>query len=308
MTSNIDSVRDELNSRLAAAHAAIDSMGLPVGAVAAFVRSARLLGPYTDYKHFSVECRDQLAVIGQSLGLVGQRRLLDAAMFQAMSDAFSSGKLVGLPPRARQHQLRQFMRILRRDDPLPSWLDLDDDFFQKDFGLAAMRLYAGAAQLIDARCGIGRSLFLKSGLSGLGRGLALAVECGGLKPMFEIHTHRAYLEEFNEEGWNECYRVCADLYGLHPEVKGMVGGSWFYDPAIAQVSPRLAYLSDIPRNGGAHFFLAATEGHFVKDALATSPSRRKLHEEGKYAPRSFMLVWGKKAQINWASNNGLATD
>ena len=122
--------------------------------------------------------------------------------------------------------------------------------------------------------------------------------------MFQIHTHTAYLNEFNDEGWRECYRVCADLYSLHPEVKGMFGGSWFYDPALAIVSPRLAYLSDVPREGGAHFFLAATGGEFVKDALATSPSRRKLHEEGRYFPHNFMMIWGRSAQIDWVRNAG----
>ena len=117
--------------------------------------------------------------------------------------------------------------------------------------MATLRLYAAAAQLIDCRAGIGRSLVMKGGLLDAPYRLALFASIGGFKPFFEIHTHLSYKEEFNEEGWNECYRCCSDLYTLHPKVLGMYGGSWFYDPALAQISPRLAYLREIPQKGGA---------------------------------------------------------
>src|SRR5215207_234943 len=73
----------------------------------------------------------------------------------------------------------------------------------------------------------------------------------GFAPFYEIHTHYPALNEFNEEGWKRCYRRIADLLRVNPHVKGMAGSSWFFDPVVAQVSPRLAYLRDIPVENGA---------------------------------------------------------
>ena len=44
----------------------------------------------------------------------------------------------------------------------------------------------------------------------------------------------------------------------------------------------------------------STGGDHIDNATSTSPSRRKLYEEGKYMPKSYMLAWGKRAQIDWA--------
>ena len=85
----------------------------------------------------------------------------------------------------------------------------------------------------------------------------------------------------------------------------MFGGSWFYDPVVSQISPRLAYLSDVPKQGGAKFFLAAKSGDFAHDAISTSPSRRKLFDEGRYKPASYMMIWSKNAQIYWARQNSV---
>ncbi|OGA99263.1 MAG: hypothetical protein A3E25_16790 [Burkholderiales bacterium RIFCSPHIGHO2_12_FULL_69_20] len=261
-----------------------------------FLRATTSLGDLDHYKHFPPDCYRLVAASG---GEQAQRLFLESVLLQGMSQTIDSSRFTALPPRTRNHQCAQFNRILRRENPLPSWLDMESDLFHKEFGLAALRLHAGAAQVIDPRCGVPKSIVLKSGLPGLAQGIRVAVECRGLKPMLQIHTHTAYLDEFNDEGWRECYRVCVELYGLYPRIKGMFGGSWFYDPVIQQISPRLSYLSSVPRQGGARFLRVATEGDFVQDAIATSPSRRKLYDEGRYRPISYMMIWGRSAQTSW---------
>ncbi len=195
----------------------------------------------------------------------------------------------------------QYRRILADAQPTDDWLDLGMDIYHKELGLALLRLYAAAAQLIDVRCGLPRSLLFKGGLAGLPAAAGALLRLGGFSPYFQIHTHTAYLAEFNEGGWNECYRTCADLYAIHPEALGMFGASWFYDPVIQNVSPRLAYLSEIPIGGGAERLPFARDGEFVKDALSTSPSRRKLHAEGKYKPESYLLAGAHALRPAWAS-------
>lgn len=265
-----------------------------------FVSESLNLDDLSHYKIFPQACflieRDALR-----FGEKGPHRLLLVALHLAMLRSLQSETMDRLPARIRGHQLKQYSRILGSVNQDLEWLNLESDFFHKEYGLVSLRLYAASAQVIDARCGLPRSTFLKSGLSGVLRGMQVMLETKGFSPMFQIHTHSLFLDEFDEDGWNECYRCCADLYEIHPDAKGMFGGSWFYDPAVLQISPRLAYLQSVPLQGGAQSFLVASEGEHVHNAIATSPTRRKLYEEGRYKPKSYMLIWPKDRQISWAA-------
>lgn len=269
-----------------------------------FLRTSRAIGPLDHYKIFPQSChRIAAALAGQVLEPQAMGASLQLLVWHAIVDSMQSGRFSTLPPRVQRHQLVQFSRLLIQQSVPEGWSSLESDIFQKDFGLASLRLYAAAAQLIDLRCGLTRSILFRSGVQGLGKGLRVLVECGGFRPMLQIHTHTEYLDEFNEAGWEECYRTCAEIYSAHPEILGMFGGSWFYDPQLRKISPRLAYLMDTPCRAGAHLLLTDKEGDFVHDAIATSPSRRKLFEEGKYKPFRYTLVWSKRAQSQWAAEN-----
>lgn len=182
-------------------------------------------------------------------------------------------------------------------------MELNQDIYLKEMGLATLRLLAGAAQLIDIRCGVPRSLLLRQGWRGFGKSLMTFAGLKGFSPFMQIHTHDLYLDEFNEAGWNECYLCCAEICEANPSLLGMFGSSWFYDPVIQRISPRLAYLQQVPGGGGADFWFFAAGGHSITLATATSPSRRKLYEEGKYLPAAYMMVWGRRALVSWAGGH-----
>ena len=269
-----------------------------------FIVAACSLGPLDHYKHFSQAARrvvDDIRALG---GPETVRTFLVAAVKQSLIDLIDGGTLERLPPRAYRHHLTQLRRIATSLPDKTRWLDVDDDLFQKDFGLVTLRLYAAAAQLIDFRCGIPRSIVVRDGYLAAPAKVMTLLRLGGYWPFFQIHTHLSYLEEFNEDGWDECYLTCCDLYKRHPTVLGMYGSSWFYDPKLETISPRLRYLRNVPASGKAMFWLAETEGHFVQDAISTSPSRRQLYDQGKYHPRSFMMLWSKRDQMRWAENIG----
>ncbi|MDB5791782.1 MAG: hypothetical protein JWQ80_1806 [Massilia sp.] len=226
-----------------------------------------------------------------------------ASVLAAVRNTLAGPLLQRLPPRVRAHQLRQFARIAGHDEAFLPFCRLDGDVFLKEFGLATLRLYAGASSVIDPRAGIGRSMLWKGGMLRLpGRALLLA-RAGGFKPYFEIHVHKLYQDEFNEEGRNECYRCCAELYALHPEALGMVAGSWFYDPVVEIISPHLAYLRRVPEEGGASVWFVSYNEQAVKNATATSARRRALHAAGQYRPGAWMLVWPRAAQQAWAGRH-----
>ncbi|WP_156885722.1 hypothetical protein [Massilia niastensis] len=231
------------------------------------------------------------------------RRFLFAAVLEAMDRSLAAPRFQQLPARVLAHQLRHYERILVQSEQTIAVCQLENDLFLKEFGLAALRLYAGGSNLIDANAGIGRSIVWSNGLSDIPRRLALFIRLGGFRPYFDIHAHKFYMEEFNEEGRNECYRCCAELYAFHPEVLGMFAGSWFYDPALAAISPRLAYLREVPERGGAHVLFGCYDEGATRNALAKSATRRQLYEAGKYKPAAYTLVWPRARQLAWADRH-----
>lgn len=267
--------------------------------VSDFVACFEDLPQYGGYKHVPAAAHSLHQQIGPRIGATAVRQFLFAAILQALLNTLDGDRFARLPDRVRGHQLKQFRRIVDNEASVTDACELDNDLFHKDFGLALLRLYAAAAQLVDFRAGIGRVSLVKKGLRELPARLALFAKMGGFKPFFEIHTHLAYLDEFNEEGWNECYRCCAELYAIHPQVLGMYGGSWFYDPALATFSPRLSYLRDVPTKGGAHLLFDSVSDQAIHDATATSPTRKALYESGKYVPTAYALIWPRAAQLRW---------
>lgn len=265
------------------------------------------LPPFSGYKHVPASAREIHSQVQARFGAQNAREFLYACILQSVRNSLISGSFAHLPERIKGHQLKQFRRIIEQASPITAICELDNDLFQKEMGLALTRLYAAAAQLVDFRTGIGRSMLTRSGVRGLPGRLSVFAKLGGFKPLFEIHTHLSYLDEFNEEGWNECYRCCADLYAVHPKVLGMQGGSWFYDPALADISPRLGYLRDVPQQGGAWLLFTSSGEQSVHDATSTSPTRKKLYDEGKYQPKNYTLIWSRATQLNWAKTVDLNT-
>lgn len=251
------------------------------------------------YKFIPEAAVSLISGLKTELSEANMRLFLYACVLTAAAKTLTSDRLSRLPPRVKAHQLKQFQRIVDSQESIVPICSLERDLFQKEFGLASLRLYAAAAQLIDYRAGIGRSLLFKGGLSDLPHRLSVFAATGGFKPFFEIHTHDFYLSEFTPEGWDECYRCCAELYSVHPDVLGMYGGSWFYDPALSAISPRLAYLRDVPQCNGAHVLFDSYSDQTTRLATATSPTRKALFEQGHYRPASHTLIWPRKAQLGW---------
>ena len=298
----LTSIAEEARNNAGAAAAALGR--LPDGvSVARFIADYAAVGRFDHYRHIPDAARAALAQVTTAQGPEAARSFLRAALGQGVAELIVSGRLEALPSRIVHHHSKQLQRIASAIANDADWFDPDSDLLLKDLGLVTLRLYAAAAQLLDTRCGIPRSLIFREGLAAVPKNLLKFVQLGGFKPFIQIHTHLSFLDDFNEEGWNECYRCCADLYQVRPDLLGMYGSSWFYDPVLADISPRLDYLREIPVKGGAQLIFVEEGGEALDNALSTSPSRRKLHDEGKYMPRSYMMAWGRQQQMAWAARN-----
>ena len=305
---NLDAIKQRAVATRDSALASLDRLpeGLSIGD---FLGGVAKVGSYDDYKVVPPEARRILGDVESRLGADGVRRFLRAALAQSLVAAVESERFKLLPSLVGLHQGRQIERISEEIAGQQSeWFSVENDLFQKDLGITTFRLYVAGSQLIDPRCGVPRSYLMKGGLAELPRRVRTILGLGGFKPYFQIHTHMSMLETFNEQGWEDCYRGCVELYALYPQVKGMMGGSWFYDPALAEISPRLAYLRDAPVKNGAHLMYVETGGDAMHNSLSSSPTRRKLYEEGRYIPKSYMLIWGKREQSAWAAGVGKPAD
>jgi len=271
------------------------------GVIGRFLDSFKSAPPGAGYRHVPASARQMHAAVVQHHGAAeAGRDFLFAAVLAAIGDTLAAPAFLQLPPHIRGHQLRHVERILTNSGPTRAACALDDDLFLKDFGLASLRMIAAGSNLIDVNSGVGRSILWKNGLRDLPRRLFLFARLGGFRPCFEIHAHKFYMAEFNEEGRNECYRCCADLYPLYPGVRGMIAGSWFYDPVVAAISPRLAYLREVPERGGAFTLFTSFDDGARRNALVKSATRRQLYEAGRYRPAAWTLVWPRARHQDWA--------
>jgi hypothetical protein len=174
------------------------------------------------------------------------------------------------------------------------------DLFLKDLGICALRIIPVGAQIVTTSF-IPRGYFVNVNPLMVLRGLLFTVlKMKGFGPFYEIHTDNRYLGEFNYDGWNKCYLRIASLLKQNTRIKGMVGGSWFFDPVLERISPRLTYLRKVPTENGAKIFRIGSNQDIINDALFASATRRKLYIEKKYAPTPYLLIWCKNDLIRWA--------
>jgi hypothetical protein len=123
----------------------------------------------------------------------------------------------------------------------------------------------------------------------------------GPDPWFAPHVESRHLYEFNETGWETTYRNVASLLRRHTDVVGVVGYSWFYDPELESISPRLAYLRRGPLAAGARFLRGHTTRFDIDNAIAKSRTRRRLYRAGEYTPVAYRMVWLRSDILRWAN-------
>jgi len=185
--------------------------------------------------------------------------------------------------------------------------DFSHDGFSKDVSIATLRIWPLGAQVVEPRMGISRRILVEGGLATFRSALEVFSRMRGHVPLYEIHTYERSLAEFNQQGWIDCYRRIARLLVQEPEVKGVFGASWFYDPQLAQVSPRLTYLRADPIAGGATFMRVSATPQTSSLATSKSATRKKLFDDGTYVPKQYLMVWPRDRILEWARGGDLAS-
>jgi hypothetical protein len=181
--------------------------------------------------------------------------------------------------------------------------------FSKELAICTMRLIPAGVQKVHLH-GLPRRDVLPRSPRGLLRSLGRLASLGGFQPLYEMHTDsrdvRA-MAQFHPAGWARFYQRAARLLERNPGVRGLFGSSWFFDPALAEVSPELAYLRTlVTDHGGWLVCLGACDRAAHEDALLRSPRRKEWFEQGRYHPRKYLVVWPRRELIAWAGRSSAA--
>lgn len=128
---------------------------------------------------------------------------------------------------------------------------------------------------------------------------------------YEIHTVERNIRAFNAEQMHLSYGRIARLLERNPGVWGVFRESWFLDPALAEISPELRFLWEVPQRYGAELHCAGPcAAEDIPKITATSAIRRKLYREGRYVPQSYFYFWPREHLIRMvgASRRRAAAD
>ena len=212
----------------------------------------------------------------------------------------SSSKLPDSIKELYPSRFSQLATYLTTSDLTSYWTG--DVALLKDLRIAAGYSVPAGAQDVDIYGQIGRRSGLKTIITAGAFRIGWTVIKTGGPQWYAIHTDSRYLDDFNEVGWNHCYVRIADMLTRNPNVRGMVGSSWFYDPQLLTISPRLAYLQTTPLHNGALLLRNGPGAIHTERAIARSATRRKLAEEGSYVPACYTIIWPRDHLIAWAQS------
>jgi hypothetical protein len=148
--------------------------------------------------------------------------------------------------------------------------------------------------------GFSRQLIIRQSFADTMKLLALMIRIGGNRPLFELHYNPHRFRLFNAKGWQEVFHQAAQMMVRFPEVKGLFGAAWFYDPVIKEISPELYYIRELIEGIGGHFFFEGESEDTNQDAFAFSKARRMAYEEGRYSPKRYTAIIPRSALLDYS--------
>ena len=180
--------------------------------------------------------------------------------------------------------------------------NFNNDLLLKYLSICSLRsVPVGGAWFVEL-AGISKKILFQGGISQFFKCMFFATaSMSAWKPFYQLHMVQNMVDLVNPEGREACYLGIAELLKKNKDVKGMFAGSWYYDPVIKKISPRLSYLSNTALNNGAKVFRVGSSLADIDNATKTSPTRRQLYTNGDYVPTTFLLIWARKDLIAWSN-------
>lgn len=213
-----------------------------------------------------------------------------------------------LPEPIKSLYFENYQRIIDgigSDTELPGFYLHQNEKYFKVLGICAMRLIPAGARKINI-IRLPRRFLIKKGIRQFFEGLAfLLFELRGIQPLYRMHldSHDPnLLAKFNPEGHQAFFLNVAKLLRKNKNIKGIFGNAWFYDPKLSEINNRYDYLRKMVTDNGGKIFYNGTDQSAIENAIAKSPTRKRLYNERKYSPANYIIIWGRKKIIEWADN------
>jgi hypothetical protein len=157
--------------------------------------------------------------------------------------------------------------------------------------------------------GFTRSWLLKARTRDIAR-LAWTIwgKAGGIAPYVVGHTaYRRELPIVTREGELRTSHLVAGSVEMQPEIKGVLGSSWFMDPELKFVSPHMGWISewiDETCRGYGAFFTTIGPADPGLGYLVGDRRRRKLYETGEWKPVVGLHIWPREGFLRWHRETG----
>jgi hypothetical protein len=245
-----------------------------------------------------------------------------------------------LPPTVRERSLAWFERMAQElEADSGPWEAIEDDTsaswnLRFDFAVAAGRMLpVGGAWVVESRrMPLGRLFGRPTGNRDdhpaaarqvrrlFRRAAALARPVPGAQGALErlldrarerlgqnatllvIHTAGKYRRGFTEAQQSAAFLNVADLLRSRPDHLGLYRRSWFLDPQVARIEPRLAFLVAEPLEHGARYGRwGPIDADDRREILAYSPARRAAFQAGTYRPEVWAYLWRREDLLRWAA-------
>lgn len=206
------------------------------------------------------------------------------------------------PPSVLRQAAAEFRRMVRQvKTARPGFFRHGNDLFDKDLAICRGKLMPCGAQLVDVRSGVPRSVIARGGPAEATRVLRFfGLHARGYRPYLEMHLDPRALSEFSPEGWDRCYLRVAEILQANPELKGVFGSSWWFDPEVGRISPDMAYLLERPLAHGAANFRIGPDPAPVSNAIRFSKVRKERFDCGEYLPTIYLMAWRAQDVIRYA--------
>lgn len=200
--------------------------------------------------------------------------------------------------------IKRVISEIRGDDD--TIYDHEKDLFLKDLGVCRMKIFPAGALIVETS-GISRKFFITGGFKQFFNAcLFFFSKMRGFSPFYQTHMDMRWLHEFNPVGRNDCFIRISQMLKINPNIKGVFGASWYYDPFLENISPRLNYIRNVPEKNGAKLFKLGSSTSDINNSTAKSKTRKRLFEEGKYKPTGYLMIWPRKELIKWAASKSLS--
>jgi hypothetical protein len=253
----------------------------------------------SDWRKYSWIGPDLEGVLGRADALGGEAwtgRYLRMVVLVLLARTATLAPRLVVPASVDAERVTEYERILDEGSRRPLASRITDDRFRKDLELCRDGLVPVGIFIEEVWPGLPDTVL--NACAACNPPLDLVLEKGAHR-WLEGHVFQPRTDEFSEEASEHALGLVADLLDANADLAGSFGITWYFDPALATVSPRIAYLHDQALRTGALIVRVGPDPSAVAGATATSKTRRLLYEQGTYTPTNYVGIWLRDPLIRW---------